>query len=84
MIIVAVVAMAAKFIMDLGLPFLVRVHDTRCATIACSSLTLPFVAIDGALLQLINLYYVRPVSYLMSKGAIADGKKVVHIKYCIP
>ena len=33
---------------------------------------------------MMDLYYVRPVSYLMSKGAIADGKKVVHIKYCIP
>ena len=32
---------------------------------------------------IMNLYYMSPKSYLLSMGKEADGKKVVHIKYCV-
>ena len=38
----------------------------------------------GIPFMIMNLYYISPKSYLLSQGALADGKKVVHIKYCVP
>ena len=37
----------------------------------------------GIPFMLMHLYYISPKSYLLSMGAAADGKKVVHIKYCV-
>ena len=48
------------------------------------ALVVKFLFDMGVPFLIMNLYYVRPMSYLLSMGAAADGKKVVHIKYCVP